>query len=106
MFHHFGRALEGADFTHTGDVTAVPFHPELEVLVGIEPRWINAELGHGWFLRLFVRLSLGFDLSGHLLDLDDDKFGRLKRSETDQDVDHSAIDVVLGGSLAVALHEV
>ena len=36
VLHHFGRALQRADLADAGDVLAVPFHAELEVLVGIE----------------------------------------------------------------------
>ena len=46
VFDHFGRAFERADFAHAGDVTAVPFHAKLEVLVGIETLCVDTELGH------------------------------------------------------------
>ena len=36
VLDHLGGPLEGADLADPGDVAAVPLHPELEVLVGIE----------------------------------------------------------------------
>jgi hypothetical protein len=50
--------------------------------------------------------SLRLDLPGYLLDLEDDEFGRFERGEAHQDVDYSAVDVVLGSGLLVALYEV
>ena len=70
-------------------VAAVPLDAEFEVLVGIETLCIHAELRH-------VAL-LGLDLASHLLDLDDDELGRFERGKADQDVDHAAVDVILGG---------
>src|SRR5437763_7350398 len=46
------------------------------------------------------------DLAGQLLQLDDDEFRRLERSEPDLDVHHARVDVVVGGGLLVALDEV
>ena len=46
VLHHFGGALQWADLTDTGDDASVPEHEELEVLVRVEPRWINSEFGH------------------------------------------------------------
>ena len=80
----FGRALERADFADARDIFAVPFDAELEVLVGIEALRVDAELSHGFLL------SLSFYLAGHLLDFDDDEFGRLERREADHDVDDAA----------------
>src|SRR5262249_54459475 len=100
MFYDFSRALEAADLADAGDVTAVPFDAELEVLVRIEPLWIDTELRHG------ALPSSDFDLAGHLLDLDDDEFCRLERRKPDYDVDDAEIDVVLRCRLAVALDEV
>src|SRR5882724_3790237 len=51
-------------------------------------------------------LRLGFDLPGHLLNLDDDKLRRLKGREADDDVNDAKIDIVLGGGFRVALHEI
>src|ERR1043166_9080631 len=51
-------------------------------------------------------LPLGLNLTSHLLDLDDDEFGRLERREADDDVHHAAVDAVLGGRFLVALDEV
>ena len=38
VLDHFGRALQRADLGDAGDVAAVPFHAELEVLVRVEAR--------------------------------------------------------------------
>jgi len=59
---HFGRLFKGADFADAGDVTSVPFDSELEVLVGIETRWIDAELGP--WNSPFVRLRFGQRAAG------------------------------------------
>ncbi len=99
VFDQFGAALEGAHLADAGDVATIPLDAEFEVLVGIEALRVDAELCHDG-------LSLGFDLSGHLLDLDDDELGRLERREADQDVHDAAVDVVLGGGFGVALDEV
>src|SRR6476646_3843321 len=50
--------------------------------------------------------SLGLELPGDLLDLDDDELGRLERSEADDDVHDPAVDVRLGRRLLVTFHEV
>jgi hypothetical protein len=47
MLDHLGGAFERADLGNPGDVTAVPFHPELEILVGVEAAGIDGELCHG-----------------------------------------------------------
>ena len=47
MLHDLGRALQGADLADPRDVAPVPFDPELEVLVGIEPLGVDRELCHG-----------------------------------------------------------
>src|SRR5436190_18213971 len=49
---------------------------------------------------------LGLDMTGHLLDLDDHKLGRLQRGEANQDVDDAEVDVILGRRLVIALDEV
>src|SRR5689334_2411198 len=46
MLHQLRRSLEGADLAHPRDVPPVPLHPELEVLVRVEPEGVHAELGH------------------------------------------------------------
>src|SRR5262249_22294828 len=46
MLHHFRGPLEARYLAHPGDVAAVPLHAELEVLVGIEPGRVDAELCH------------------------------------------------------------
>ena len=80
-----------------GDVAAVPLHPELEVLVRVEPLRIDAELSHH---------ALLMSRAGELLQPDDDELGRLQRREPDDDVDDAEVDVVLRRRLGVALDEV
>src|SRR5690606_24609286 len=80
------RPLERADLRDTRHVAAVPLHPELEVLVRIEPLGIYAELSHGF--------SLNVDLTSELLDLDDHELGGFQRCEAYQDVDDSAVHIV------------
>ena len=79
--------------------SAVPFDPELEVLIRIESLCVDAELSHEFsFSRFrFVRPSAG---------LDDDELGRLQRREADDDVDNAQVDIVLRGGFLVALDEV
>ena len=98
MLDYFGGPLERSDLADAGNIFAIPFDPELEVLIGIEAQRIDAELCHG--------ASLGLDLPSDLLEFDDDEFGRLERRETDEDIDDATIDVVLRGGFPVALHEV
>src|SRR5579864_1579077 len=50
--------------------------------------------------------SLGRDLSGHLLDLDNHKLCRLQRGKADHDIDDAQVDVILGGSFLVALYKI
>src|SRR5579864_1557444 len=50
--------------------------------------------------------GLSCDLAGHLLDLDDDELRRLQRSEADDDVDDSQVDVILRGGFVITLYEV
>src|SRR5206468_3755206 len=50
--------------------------------------------------------GLSFNLSGHLLDFDDDEFGRLEWREADHDVDNAQVNVVLSRGFLIALHEV
>src|SRR4051794_19080952 len=50
--------------------------------------------------------SSDLDLAGELGQLQDHELGRLEWRETDDDIDDSAIYVILGGRLAVALDEV
>src|SRR5207237_1025898 len=47
MLDHLGGPLERAHLADAGDVAAIPFHAELEILVRIEPLRIDAELSHG-----------------------------------------------------------
>src|SRR5437870_3115076 len=54
-----------------------------------------------------IRLpSLGRDLSGHLLDLDNYKFRRLQWGKADHNVDDAQVDVILCGSFLVALYKI
>src|SRR6185312_14297203 len=46
VLDYFGRALERAHLAHPCDIAAVPFHAELEVLVGIKALRIDTELRH------------------------------------------------------------
>src|SRR5207245_1157316 len=74
--HHLGRPLQGAHLADARDVPAFPFHPELEVLVGVEAIRIDRELRH-------AAPPLRRDLAGDLLELDDDELRGLERRETD-----------------------
>src|SRR5262249_46633572 len=51
MLDHFGGALERSDLADAGHVFAVPLHPELEVLVGVEALRVDAERSHCSLLR-------------------------------------------------------
>jgi hypothetical protein len=46
MLNDFGRPLQSACFAHARDVSPIPFDPEFEVFVRIEPLWINRKFGH------------------------------------------------------------
>jgi len=46
MLDHLGRPLERADLADARNIAAVPLHPELEVLVGIEAVGVDGELSH------------------------------------------------------------
>ena len=71
--------LSALDLADAGNISAVPFHPELEILVRIKPARIDSKLQPYEFL-------LGLELSGHLLDLDDNELRWFERSESDQNV--------------------
>ena len=101
MFDDFGGALQTADLTDAGHVSAIPLHAEFEVLVRIETLCIDGKLSHAFSSRL-----LHFYLTGHLLDLDDHELGGLERCESDDDVDDAAIDIALRRGFFVALDEV
>ena len=45
-------------------------------------------------------------MASNLLDFDNDELGRLQRCESDNDIDHAAVDIVLSGRFAVALDEI
>src|SRR6185437_7675982 len=93
-----GGPLEHSDLAHPGYELAVPLHPELEVLVGVEALRIDAELNH-------VDPSLG-QRASDLLDLQHDELRRAERREADDDVDPAEVPVVDGGGLRVTLDEV
>jgi hypothetical protein len=52
MRHDLGDATQRADVRHSWYVTAIPLHPELEVLVRIESAGIDGELRHGTLLGI------------------------------------------------------
>src|SRR6185369_17442257 len=68
VLDYFRRALEGADLADSRDISSVPFHFELEVLVRVESLRLNVhtELCHG-----VMCLQLRWNLSGNLLQFDD-----------------------------------
>src|SRR5262245_1136173 len=51
-------------------------------------------------------VSSGLQLTGHLLDLNHNKFGWIERGEPNQNVHDALVDAGLGIILRVALHEV
>src|SRR5258705_2294005 len=91
MFDDFSSALQRADLTDAGHVLAVPLHAEFEVFVRIETLCIDGKLSHAFSSRL-----LHFYLTGHLLDLDDHKFGGVEWGEPDHNVYGSALYFPLG----------
>jgi len=46
MFDYLSSPLEAAHFADSSHVLAVPFHPELEILIGIEARAIYGKFSH------------------------------------------------------------
>src|SRR5215469_3895607 len=80
VFHHLGGALQHAYFADAGYIAAVPFDPELEILVWIKALCVDCKLRH-------ETSSLGLDLARHLLDLDNHKLSRLEWCKTHHDVD-------------------
>src|SRR3954463_11816631 len=46
------------------------------------------------------------ELTGHLLEMDNDELRRLQRCEAHEDVDDAAVAIILGRRLLVALHEI
>src|SRR5262249_55649810 len=46
VFDDLGRALKCAAFADASNMFAVPSDPELEVFVGIEPVYVDGELGY------------------------------------------------------------
>src|SRR5262249_59861366 len=80
-----------------GDVAAVPFDPEFEVLVRVEPMGVDGELRHSPAPSLQV--------ASNLLNGDDHEFRRLQRREADDDVDDAEVAIGLRRGLLVALDE-
>src|SRR5258706_2598371 len=97
MFDDFSSALQRADLTDAGHVLAVPLHAEFEVFVRIETLCIDGKLSHAFSSRL-----LHFYLTGHLLDLDDHKFGGVEWREPDHHRSDPAIDVTFGCGFFIA----
>src|SRR5262249_33565672 len=81
---------------------------ELEVFVGIEPVYVNGELwcSHKCSEVESFWFGLGLDLSGDLLNLDDNELSRLERRKAHDDVNDALVDVVLRCGFPVALDEV
>src|SRR5260370_33931602 len=50
--------------------------------------------------------NLSLNLSGHLLEIKDDKFGRFEWREADPDVDNAEVAIALSRRFAVAFYEV
>src|SRR5260370_13247483 len=98
MFHHLRGPLQHANFADTSHVPAIPFDPELEVLVRIKALCVYCELRHS-------TSSLGRDLPSHLLNADDDELCRLECCKSLDDVDDAHIDIVLCGGFLTKLHE-
>src|SRR5205823_11779181 len=46
VLHHLGGTLQGTDLADAGNIFAIPLDLELEILIGIEARCINAKLSH------------------------------------------------------------
>src|ERR1700737_4777967 len=53
-----------------------------------------------------MAFSLGGDLTGHLLVLDEHELGGFQWRKADENIDDAEIDVVLGGGFLVALDEI
>src|SRR5438067_13116180 len=81
----FRRAFEHPDLAHPGDVAPIPLDAKFEILVWIKTLCVDAKLGHE-----FAPLDL--DLSGELLNLDDDKLGWLEPRKADEDIHDAEID--------------
>jgi len=94
VLHRLRIMSECDSFAEPGHIAPVPLHAELEALVGIFPLSVDTEFFHRNF-------SLGLDLAGHLLDLDDHKLRRLKWCEVDKDVHDALGDFVRGHRAAV-----
>jgi hypothetical protein len=99
MFDHLCSPLERTHLAEPCDISSIPFHSELEVLVRIEALCVDRKLCH------FV-LSSRLNLARHLLQLDDHEFSRLEWSKADHYVDDAKIDVILCCRLLIAFDEI
>src|SRR6187549_737429 len=106
MCYRLCTFLESANFAYARNVTAIPLDPEFHVLVGIEATRIHRKLrcSHDVFSSVF--LSLGFDLPGHLLQVQDHEFSGLEWCESNPDVHDAQIAIVLSCRFRIALHEI
>ena len=105
MRYRLSSALQGADLADAGNVSSVPLDPELHVLVGIEAGCVHGKLrcSHDSFSS---GLKLGFDLSGHLLQVQDHEFSRLQRGKPHPDVHDAKVAVVLRRGFCIALYKI
>ncbi len=55
MLDHLSHALQHRNLADPGDVTTVPLHAKLEVLVRVETTRVDGELGHGFSLTRSCR---------------------------------------------------
>src|SRR6266851_5137910 len=46
MLHHLGRSFHHGNLADSRHVAAIPFHPKLEVLIGIEAARVDGEVDH------------------------------------------------------------
>src|SRR5579864_4065147 len=99
MLDDLGGTFQTTYFADTRNVLAIPLHAEFEILVGIQTLRIDWKLSHYGF-------SLSSDLARHLLNLDYDEFGGIKRRKADQNVYDPLIDTGLRIVLPVALYKI
>src|SRR5215207_4336873 len=68
--------------------------------------FFNGSKRLGLFGNRAMRFSSYFDLSGHLLYLDDYKFGRFEGGKADDDVNNPLVDIILDGGFFIAFNEI
>src|SRR5262245_5159466 len=105
MLHHLRAFFQRADLADARDVSAVPLDTEVHALVGIESTCVH------WKLRRSHNhsapgLRLNLNLSGHLLQIENNEFGRLKWSKPDPDVNDAQVFIVVSGRFSVALYKI